>query len=35
MQAGLPCILDIVVGRTPYEGSLAATLVLGLGNDNG
>ena len=32
---GLPCILDIVVERTPSDGYLAATLVLDLGSDNG
>ena len=34
VQGGLPWVLDIVVGRTPYEGSLAATLVLILGGNN-
>ena len=32
---GLPCIPDIVIGRIPPEGSLATTLVLRFGGDNG
>ena len=34
-RGGLPFVLDIVTGRIPPEGPLAATLVLGLGGDNG
>ena len=34
-QGNLPFVLDIVARRTLSEGSLAATLVLDLGGDNG
>ena len=35
VQGGLPCVPNVVAGRTPSEGSLAATLVLSVGGDNG